>query len=60
MGRSQLIRKNMDGNPLTFCYYYYRINKKLYEQNEYNILYNKNIEVEYIDLFLDKVTLFFL
>jgi hypothetical protein len=60
MGRGRSKRKNRVGNALTFYYYYYKINKKLFGCSKYYILYNKNIEVEYIELFLDNVTLFFL
>ncbi len=49
-----------DWNALTFYYYYYIIDRKLYENSEYYILYDKNIEVEHIDLFLDNLTRFFL
>ncbi len=60
MGRGQLKRESRDWNDLTFYYYYYRINMKINGSIEYYILYDKNNEVEYIDLFLDNVTHFFL
>jgi len=55
-----LKRESRDWNDLTFYYYYYRINMKINGSIEYYILYDKNNEVEYIDLFLDNVTHFFL
>lgn len=49
-----------EGEALTFRYYYYRINREIFRSIKYYILYDKNNKVEYIELFLDNVTHFFL